>query len=493
MLQRASMLPKLSDPNLARKQAWIDGAWTDGSQGKFPVTNPADGGRLAEVANCGPSEATLAIDAAQRAYPAWRAKTAKDRGAILRKWHDLMMNAQDDLARLMTAEQGKPLAESRGEIGYGASFVEWFAEEGRRVYGETLPSNAADKRFFVFKEPIGVCAAITPWNFPNAMITRKVAPALAAGCTVVVKPAEQTPLSALALAELSHRAGFPPGVFNVLPADETQSIAVGKVLCDSPVVRKLTFTGSTAVGRILMQQSAPTLKKMSLELGGNAPFIVFEDADLDLAVEGALVSKYRNAGQTCVCTNRFYAHDKIYDAFVEKLAAKAAQLVVGSGFDDGVQQGPLIDANALAKVEQHVADALSKGARVVTGGERHELGGTYFTPTVLANVTKDMMVAREETFGPVAPVFRFHTNAEAIAAANATEFGLAAYFYTRDIGRVMRVAELLEYGMVGVNTGLISTAEVPFGGVKQSGFGREGGHQGIDEFLVTKYVCVGGC
>jgi succinate-semialdehyde dehydrogenase / glutarate-semialdehyde dehydrogenase len=484
MLQRASMLPRLSDSGLAKTQAWIDGAWVDGSQGKFPVTNPADGGSLASAANCGPADATLAIEAAQRAYPAWRTKTARERGAILRKWHDLMMHAQDDLARLMTAEQGKPLAESRGEIAYGASFVEWYAEEGRRVYGDTLPSNAADKRLFVFKEPIGVCAAITPWNFPNA---------LAAGCTVVVKPAEQTPLSALALAELSHRAGFPPGVFNVLPADEAQSIAVGKVLCDSPVVRKLTFTGSTAVGRILMQQSAPTLKKMSLELGGNAPFIVFEDADLDLAVEGALVSKYRNAGQTCVCTNRFYAHAKIYDAFVEKLAAKAAQLVVGSGMDDGVQQGPLIDANALAKVEQHVADALAKGAKVVTGGERHELGGTYFTPTVIANVTKDMLVAREETFGPVAPVFKFNTNAEAIAAANATEFGLAAYFYSRDIGRVMRVVEMLEYGMVGVNTGLISTAEVPFGGVKQSGFGREGGHQGIDEFLVTKYVCVGGC
>ncbi len=493
MLQRTTTPPKLSDPNLLKTQAWIDGDWADGAHGKFAVSNPADGHRLADVANCGAADATRAIEAAQRAWPAWRAKTARERGALLRRWHDLMMGAQDDLARLMTAEQGKPLAESRGEIGYGASFVEWFAEEGRRVYGDTLPAHAPDKRVFVFKEPIGVCAAITPWNFPNAMITRKVAPALAAGCTVVVKPAEQTPLSALALAELSHRAGFPPGVFNVLPADESKSIDLGKALCDSPVVRKLTFTGSTAVGRILMQQSAPTLKKLSLELGGNAPFIVFEDADLDLAVEGALVSKYRNAGQTCVCTNRFYAHAKIYDAFVEKLAAKAAQLVVGSGFDDDVQQGPLIDANALAKVEQHVADAVSKGARVVTGGERHERGGTFFTPTVIANVTQDMLMAREETFGPVAPVFKFHTNAEAIAAANSTEYGLAAYFYSRDIGRVMRVVEMLEYGMVGVNTGLISTAEVPFGGVKQSGFGREGGHQGIDEFLVTKYVCVGGC
>jgi succinate-semialdehyde dehydrogenase/glutarate-semialdehyde dehydrogenase len=493
MLQRASMLPRLSDPALVRTQAFIDGAWADGAAGRFPVVNPADGGTLTQVTNCGPADAERAIDAAQRAYPAWRTKTARERAAILRRWHDLMMHAQDDLARLMTAEQGKPLAESRGEIAYGASFVEWFAEEGRRVYGETMPSNAADKRVFVFKEPIGVCAAITPWNFPNAMITRKVAPALAAGCTVVVKPAEQTPLSALALAELAQRAGVPPGVFNVLPADETQSIAVGRTLCESPVVRKLTFTGSTAVGRILMQQSAPTLKKLSLELGGNAPFIVFEDADLDLAVEGALVSKYRNAGQTCVCTNRFYAHARIYDAFVEKLAAKAAQLVVGSGFDEGVQQGPLIDAAALAKVEAHVADAVGRGASVVTGGERHDLGGNFYTPTVLSGVTRDMQVMREETFGPVAPVVKFHTNAEAIAAANATEYGLAAYFYSRDIGRVMRVVEMLEYGMVGVNTGLISTAEVPFGGVKQSGFGREGGRYGIEEFLVVKYVCVGGC
>lgn len=492
MLQRASTLPMLSDPALVRTQAYIDGAWADGSAGKFPVHNPADGGRLAEVANCGAADAARAIEAAQRAYPGWRAKTAKERAAILHRWHDLMLAAQEDLARLMTAEQGKPLAEARGEVIYGASFVQWFAEEGRRVYGDTIPSHAADKRLFVLKEPIGVCAAITPWNFPNAMITRKVAPALAAGCTVVVKPAEQTPLSALALAELAQRAGLPPGVFNVLPADEQKSIEVGAVLCESPIVRKLSFTGSTAVGRILMQQCAPTLKKLSLELGGNAPFIVFEDAELDAAVEGALISKYRNSGQTCVCTNRFYAHAKIYDAFVEKLAAKAAQLKVGNGFDEGVQQGPLIDANALAKVEAHVADALAKGARVVTGGERHELGGTFYMPTVLADVTRDMRVAREETFGPVAPVFRFESNAEVIAAANSVEYGLAAYFYSRDIGRVFRVAELLEYGMIGVNTGLISTAEVPFGGVKQSGFGREGSKYGIDEYLVTKYVCVGG-
>ena len=491
MLQRVSSLPTLTDTALVRTQAFIDGAWVDGSQGKFAVTNPADGGKLVEVANCGAAETQRAIDAAARAFPAWRAKTAKERAAVLRKWFDLMMAAQEDLAKLMTAEQGKPLAESRGEIVYGGSFVEWFAEEGKRVYGDTIPTHAADKRLLVFKEPIGVCAAITPWNFPNAMITRKVAPALAAGCTAVIKPAEQTPLSALALAELAQRAGMPPGVFNVVPADEKQSIAVGKVLCDSPTVRKLSFTGSTQVGRILMQQCAPTLKKLSLELGGNAPFIVFGDADVDAAVEGALASKYRNTGQTCVCTNRFYAHAKIYDEFVQKLAARAATLKVGSGFDAGVQQGPLIDANALAKVEAHVADAVSKGAKVLTGGKPHERGGTFYAPTVLANVTNDMLVAREETFGPVAPVFRFASDEEAVAAANSTEFGLAAYFYSRDVGRVLRIAEQLEYGMVGVNTGIISTEVAPFGGVKQSGFGREGSYQGIEEYLVTKYVCVG--
>ena len=392
----------------------------------------------------------------------------------------------------MTAEQGKPMAESRGEVVYGASFIEWFAEEAKRIYGDTIPTVANDRRLLVFKEPIGVAAAITPWNFPNAMITRKVAPALAAGCTVVVKPAEQTPLSALALAELAARAGFPPGVFNVVPADEARSIEVGKALCESPVVRKLSFTGSTAVGRILMQQSAPTLKKLSLELGGNAPFIVFDDADLDAAVDGALASKYRNAGQTCVCTNRFYVQAGIYDAFVEKLAAKAQHLKVGSGFEAGVQQGPLIDRNALAKVEAHVADARAKGARVLTGGAPHELGGTFFQPTVLADVTNDMLVAREETFGPVAPVFRFETEDQALAAANATEFGLAAYFYSRDVARVFRVAERLESGMVGVNTGLISNEVAPFGGVKQSGIGREGSKYGIDEYLVVKYVCIGG-
>ena len=415
MLQKVGM-PSLSDGALLKNNAYIDGAWLPAATGqRFAVANPADGGKLADVANCAGAEAEQAIAAAHRAWPGWRRKTAKERAAVLRKWFDLIMAAQEDLARLMTAEQGKPLAESRGEIAYGASFIEWFAEEAKRVYGDTIPTVANDRRLLVFKEPIGVAAAITPWNFPNAMITRKVAPALAAGCPVVVKPAEQTPLSALALAELAQRAGIPPGVFNVVPADEANSITVGKTLCESPTVRKLSFTGSTAVGRILMQQSAPTLKKLSLELGGNAPFLVFDDADLDAAVDGALASKYRNAGQTCVCTNRFYVQAGIYDAFVERLAQKAQGLKVGSGFETGVQQGPLIDRNALAKVQAHVDDARAKGARVVTGGKPHELGGTYFQPTVLANVTQDMLVAREETFGPVAPVFRFGTEEEAIA------------------------------------------------------------------------------
>jgi len=492
MLQKVGM-PSLADGALLRTDAYIDGAWCGASGGaRFAVTNPADGLRIAEVANCDRSDAERAIAAADRAWPAWRRKTAKERAALLRAWFDLMLAHQEDLAKLMTAEQGKPLAESRGEVVYGASFVEWFAEEGKRVYGDTLPTVAADRRLLVFKEPIGVAAAITPWNFPNAMITRKVAPALAAGCTVVVKPAEQTPLSALALAELAQRAGLPPGVFNVVPADEERSIDVGKALCESPIVRKLSFTGSTAVGRILMQQSAPTLKKLSLELGGNAPFIVFDDADLDAAVEGALASKYRNTGQTCVCTNRFYVQEGVYESFVQKLAAKARGLKVGSGFESGVQQGPLIDGNALAKVEAHVADALAHGARVLTGGKPHELGGTFFQPTVLADVTPQMLVAREETFGPVAPVFRFATEDEAVAAANSTEFGLAAYFYSRDVARVFRVAERLESGMVGVNTGIISNEVAPFGGVKQSGIGREGSKYGIDEYLVIKYVCIGG-
>ena len=496
MLQRVSSLPRLDDGALVKAQAYIDGQWCDGVHGRFDVTNPADGGRLLEVANCGAADAQRAIDAAARAMPGWRAKTAKERAALLRKWFDLMMAAQDDLAKLMTAEQGKPMAESRGEIAYGASFIEWFAEEGKRIYGDTIPPHAADKRLLVFKEPVGVCAAITPWNFPNAMITRKCAPALAAGCTVVVKPAEQTPLSALAIAELAHRAGIPAGVFNVLPADESRSIEVGRVFCDSPTVRKLSFTGSTQVGRILAQQCAPTLKKLSLELGGNAPFIVFGDADVDAAVEGALTSKYRNAGQTCVCTNRFFAHADVYDEFVRKLAAKAALLKVGSGFESGVQQGPLIDAAAMAKVKAHVADALSKGATVLTGGKPHAIGetagGMFFEPTVIADVTDQMLVAREETFGPVAPVFRFTDDAQVVAAANSVEYGLAAYFYARDIARVLRVAEQLEFGMVGVNTGLISTEIAPFGGVKQSGYGREGGKYGIDEYLTIKYVCIGG-
>ncbi|HTN49313.1 MAG TPA: NAD-dependent succinate-semialdehyde dehydrogenase [Burkholderiaceae bacterium] len=492
MLQRVG-LPTLADGGLLKTDAFIDGAWHPSKSGaRFPISNPADGLKLADVANCARAEADKAIGAAARAWPEWRRKTAKERAAVLRTWFQLIMANQEDLAKLMTAEQGKPLTESRGEIAYGASFVEWFAEEAKRVYGDTIPTVANDRRLLVLKEPIGVAAAITPWNFPNAMITRKVAPALAAGCTVVVKPAEQTPLSALALAELAARAGFPAGVFNVVPGDELNSIEIGKALCESPTVRKLSFTGSTAVGRILMQQSAPTLKKLSLELGGNAPFIVFDDADLDAAVEGALASKYRNSGQTCVCTNRFYVQSGIYDAFVSKLAARAEGLKVGSGFESGVQQGPLIDANALAKVKAHVADARAHGARVLTGGAPHELGGTFFQPTVLADVTSEMLVSREETFGPVAPVFRFETEDEAVNLANSTEFGLAAYFYSRDVVRVFRVAERLESGMVGVNTGLISNEVAPFGGVKQSGLGREGSKYGIDEYLVIKYVCIGG-
>ena len=492
MLQKVG-LPPLADGTLLKTEAYVAGEWVSaGTRARFGVQNPADGVEIAKVANCKAPEAQRAIDAAQQALPAWRAKTAKERAAAMRRWFELIVAHQEDLAKLMTAEQGKPLTEARGEVIYGASFIEWFAEEAKRAYGDIIPTIADDKRLLVWKEPIGVCAAITPWNFPNAMITRKVAPAIAAGCTVIVKPAEQTPLSALALAELAQRAGLPPGVFNVVPADETNSIAVGKTLCDSSVVRKLSFTGSTAVGRILMQQSAPTLKKLSLELGGNAPFIVFDDAALDAAVDGAVAAKYRNAGQTCVCTNRFYVHAKVYDEFVQKLGAKAAQLKVGSGFESGVQQGPLIDSNALKKVEQHVADARSYGASVITGGERHELGGTFYQPTVLADVTDKMLLTREETFGPVAPVFKFTRDDEAIAAANSTEFGLAAYFYSRDVARMFRVAEALEYGMVGVNTGLMSNEVSPFGGIKQSGFGREGSKYGIDEYLVTKYVCVGG-
>ena len=491
MDMKTSPLATLADPGLLKTDALINGAWTAGqaSQARFAVTDPATGLELAQVANLGAIDAAAAISAADKAWPAWRAKTAKERGAILMKWFTLLHQHADDLARIMTAEQGKPLTEARGEVGYGASFIEWFAEESRRIYGETIPTTDNNKRYLVIKQPIGVCAAITPWNFPIAMITRKVAPALAAGCPVIIKPAEQTPLSALALAELAQRAGMPAGVLNVLCADSDNSIEIGKVLCNSDVVRHLSFTGSTEVGRILARQCASTIKKISLELGGNAPFIVFDDADIDSAVEGAMVSKYRNAGQTCVCANRLYVQSGVYDAFVEKLAAKASGIKLGNGFDAGVQQGPLIDDAAIQKVESHVADALAKGARVVVGGNK--VGERFYTPTVLADVTSEMLCAKEETFGPVAPVFKFETEAEVIKLANATEFGLASYFYSRDIGRVFRVGEALEYGMVGVNTGLISTAEVPFGGVKQSGLGREGARQGIDDYVEVKYLCLG--
>ncbi|WP_290904082.1 NAD-dependent succinate-semialdehyde dehydrogenase [Aquabacterium sp.] len=489
-----SPLAALQDPTLLKTQALIDGQWVDAAQ-HFDVTDPATGTVLAQVANLGAAEAEAAIAAANRAWPAWRALPAKARSAILMKWFHLLHQHADDLARIMTAEQGKPLAEAKGEVGYGASFLEWFAEEGRRIYGETVPSTDPSKRFLVLKQAVGVCAAITPWNFPIAMITRKVAPALAAGCPVVIKPAEATPLSALAVAELAQRAGMPPGVLNVITADADRSIDVGKALCASDVVRHLSFTGSTEVGRILMKQCAPTVKKLSLELGGNAPFIVFDDADLDAAVEGALVSKYRNAGQTCVCANRLYAQAGIYERFVEKLTAKVAEMRVGNGFEAGVVQGPLIDDQALAKVEELLGDALAKGAQVRTGGQRAVVPGgqgAFFQPTVLSGVNASMRVAREEIFGPVAPVFKFDTEAEAIALANDTEFGLASYFFSRDIGRIWRVSEGLEYGMVGVNTGVISTCEVPFGGVKQSGLGREGARQGIEDYVEAKYVCLGG-
>ncbi len=487
MDMKNSPLATLKDAGLLKTNALVNGEWL-GSATRFAVTDPATGVMLVEVANLGAAQAEAALQAANAAWPAWRSKTAKERGAILMKWFHLLHQHADDLARIMTAEQGKPLAEAKGEVGYGASFLEWFAEEGRRIYGETIPTTDNNKRYLVIKQAMGVCAAITPWNFPIAMITRKVAPALAAGCTVVIKPAEQTPLSALAVAELAQRAGMPAGVLNVLTADADNSIAIGKVLCASDIVRHLSFTGSTEVGRILAAQCAPTIKKLSLELGGNAPFIVFDDADIDSAVEGAMVSKYRNAGQTCVCANRLYVQDAVYDAFVNKLAAKAKGIKVGNGFEAGVNQGPMIDDQAIAKIERHVADALAKGAQVLTGGKRQ--GARFFEPTVLSGATSDMLCAREETFGPVAPVFRFKTEAEVVALANATEFGLASYFYSRDIGRIFRVGEALEYGMVGVNTGLISTAEVPFGGVKQSGLGREGAHQGIDDYVEIKYLCI---
>ena len=480
----------LQDPALLRPDAFVNGSWLTADSGeRFEVCNPATGVVLAQVPRMGAAEARRAIDAAQAALPGWRAKTAAERGKLLRKWYELMLAHQNDLAAILTAEQGKPLAEARGEIAYGASFIDWFAEEGKRVYGEVIPTVGADRRLLVIKEPVGVCAAITPWNFPNAMITRKAAPALAAGCTMVIKPAEQTPLSALAMAELAQRAGIPPGVINVVTGDAR---AIGGVLTSSPIVRKLSFTGSTEVGRLLMQQCAPTVKKLSLELGGNAPFIVFDDADLDAAVAGAMASKYRNAGQTCVCANRLLVQASVADAFAAKLAAAVAQLKVGDGAAEGVNQGPLIDDDAVRKVEELLADAVSQGARVVTGGKRHALGRTFFEPTIVSGVTPAMRVAREEIFGPVAPIFTFDTEAQAIAMANDTEFGLASYFYSRDIGRVWRVAEALEYGMVGINSGLISNEVSPFGGVKNSGIGREGSRHGIDEYLEIKYLCMGG-
>jgi succinate-semialdehyde dehydrogenase/glutarate-semialdehyde dehydrogenase len=484
------MTLSLNDSELFRQQAYIGGRWCEADNGtSFQVTNPATGEVLGQVPDMGAMETRRAIEAAKAAWPGWRRKTAKERANLLRNWHDLMMANLDDLARLMTAEQGKPLAESKGEISYAASFIEWFAEEGKRVYGDTIPSPWNDRRLVVVKEPVGVCCAITPWNFPAAMITRKAGPALAAGCTMVAKPAESTPLSAFALAVLAERAGIPAGVFNVLTGDPK---AIGGEMTSNPDVRKITFTGSTEVGRLLMRQSADTIKKLSFELGGNAPLIVFDDADLEAAVEGAIISKFRNTGQTCVCANRLYVQDGVYDAFAEKLVAAVKQLRVGNGFEAGVAQGPLIDEAAVEKVEEHISDAVSKGARVLLGGKRHNLGGTFFEPTVLADVTSKMKVAREETFGPVAPLFRFYQDEDAVQLSNDTEFGLASYFYSRDLGRIWRVAEDLEYGMVGINTGLISTEVVPFGGMKQSGIGREGSHYGIDEYIEVKYLCFGG-
>ena len=481
---------QLKDPSLFRQQCYINGAWLDADSGKtIPVTNPATGEILGTVPNMGAAETRRAIEAANAAWPAWRAKTAKERSIILRRWFDLMMANQEDLAKILTAEQGKPLAEARGEIAYGASFIEWFAEEGKRIYGDTIPQHAADKRIIVIREPVGVCAATTPWNFPNAMITRKVGPALAAGCTMVLKPATATPYSALAMSELGERAGIPKGVFSIVTGSASQ---IGGEMTSNPTVRKLTFTGSTEIGKVLMEQCAKTVKKTSMELGGNAPFIVFDDADLDAAVEGAMASKYRNTGQTCVCANRLLVQDSVYDAFSAKLAKAVSAMKVGNGFEPGVTQGPLIDANAVAKIEEHIQDALAKGAKVLVGGKRHALGGTFFEPTVLTGVTPAMKVAREETFGPLAPLFRFKDEAEAIRMANDTEFGLASYFYARDIGRIWRVSEGLEYGIVGINTGLISTPEAPFGGMKESGQGREGSKYGIEDFLELKYMCIGG-
>ena len=488
MDMKTAPLSLLNDPSLLKTDALINGQWVS-STARFDVNDPSNGHKLADVANLGPQDAEAAIAAANAAWPAWRKKTGKERHAILLKWFQLLIANADDLGRILTAEQGKPFAEAKGEIVYGASFVEWFAEEAKRVNGETLPQFDNNRRLMVIKEPIGVCAAITPWNFPLAMITRKVAPALAAGCPVVIKPAELTPLTALAAAELAIRAGIPAGVLNVLTADANNSIEIGKVICASPVVRHLSFTGSTEVGRLLMAQSAPTIKKLSLELGGNAPFIVFDDADIDSAVEGAMASKYRNAGQTCVCANRLYVQDGVYDEFVEKFTAKVKTLKVGNGFSEGITTGPLIEDAAVDKVARHIADALAKGGKLLVGGKKLE--GQFFEPTLIGDATADMLCAREETFGPFAPVFRFTNEQDAIDAANNTEFGLASYFYSRDVGRIFRVAEALEYGMVGINVGVLATEHVPFGGVKQSGLGREGSSHGMDEYIEMKYLCLG--
>ena len=478
----------LKDPSLFKQQCYLNGEWVSGSE-TTEVTNPATGEVIGHVPKLGQAEAAKAIADANAAWPAWRKKTAKERATILKKWFDLMIANADDLALIMTSEQGKPLAEAKGEIMYSASFIEWFAEEGKRIYGDTIPTHAADKRIMVTKEPIGVCVAITPWNFPSAMITRKAGPALAAGCPMIVRPADLTPFSALALAELAQRAGIPGGVFQVITG---RSTLIGAEFTTNPTVRKLSFTGSTEVGRKLIEQCAPTVKKVSMELGGNAPFIVFNDADLDAAVEGAIASKYRNAGQTCVCANRLYVQSGVYDAFAQKLADAVGQLHVGNGVDAGVTTGPMIDEKAVEKVEEHIADAVAKGASIKMGGKRHSLGHSFFEPTILTNVTQDMAVAKEETFGPLAPLFKFETEEEVLGYANDTEFGLASYFYSRDIGRIFRVSEALEYGMVGVNTGLISNEIAPFGGVKQSGLGREGSKYGIEDYLVIKYTCFAG-
>ncbi len=489
MLNQLAPLP-LQDPSLFRQANYIDGKWIEADDGAtLTVRNPATGESIGTVPALGAAETRRAIEAAHKAQGPWRAMLAKERASILRRLFDLMLANTDDLAIIMTAEQGKPLAESKGEIAYAASFIEWFAEEGKRVYGDTIPQNAKGRRIIVTKEPIGVFAAITPWNFPAAMITRKTGPGWAAGCTGVIRPASQTPFSALAIAVLAERAGFPPGVCNVITGP---SGPVGQELTSNPLVRKLTFTGSTEVGAKLLAMCAPTIKKTSMELGGNAPFIVFDDADLDAAVLGAMASKYRNTGQTCVCANRILVQDGVYDAFAAKLQTAVEALKVGPGMEPGVTQGPLINAEAVAKVEEHIADALSRGARIITGGQRHERGGNFFQPTLLADVPNTALIFREETFGPVAPLFRFHTEQEAITMANDTEFGLASYFYARDIGRIFRVAEGLEYGMIGINEGIISTEIAPFGGVKSSGLGREGSHQGIDEYLEIKYLAIGG-